>query len=864
MVSISTASKHFSMGKKEFLDFVKEKTWKEYSQKSSQISDAIFEELLKDYSKKTPDSTSKKTSSSKKSLPIEVASADEIFWADNSFLSELWFEDNMTDFLVTEEDFLVKSDIDEEVMDDDIVIFDDKAVLDKEKADKSSEYTPSNAVVIKSAKSENDKKTKEVSVTNETRWKHKPKMTNVTINTIANFKERDKSAETNNVVKWSNNNQNSNNDSSSEDSQQSQILTVVKKSDQSSKTWWSFSLKKKTLTKKDKKKWANIVKEEEPIKKREAPKSSSTLIKKDEITIWDSINIKEFSEKMWVSLQDVVKKLLSNKIILPVTASIDYDTALLIWEELWVKINKEQETVSVSDILSWNIQSIMDSDKDLPELLERPPIVTVMWHVDHGKTKLLDYLRKTDIVWWESWWITQSIWASQIHHNDKLVTFIDTPWHELFTSLRARGSKITDIAIIVVAADDWIKQQTVEAINHAKDAWVPIIVAITKIDLPTANIELVKSKLSEHWLISEDWWWDTVMVPISSITWEGITDLLDMVLLQSEMLELKYNPNRSWVWIVLESDKDAKKWITASIILMTWSMNVWDVLVIWDVYWKIRRMTNWKHKDITKTYWWDPVQILWIQELPKPWSIIEVVESEKVARIKIDMIKQWKVTSDANKWLQSILDQISSWEKVQLKLILKSDSFWSLEALKYAVSKLDVHENVEIKIIHSDVWAINDSDVTLSKASSAFILWFNVNASWSLKKKAENQWVILKSFDIIYELIDYVEWLATWMIKIEEKEVYIWKLDVKWVFYRRASDMIIGWKVIDWKILNNSYFRVFENDKAEEPYAAWKITSLKKEQENVDEISVGHECGMKIKVNKKIKEWDIIEFYIME
>ncbi len=802
MVSISAASKEFWLSKKEFLDLVQEKTGKKYSEKTSRISDSIFEELK---SSSDTDSTIKKSQENKSEKSDsdwgKVFTADDLLSQEDSFLSQLWFDS-----------------VDEETQEDSASVESYSWDLDTDKT--LWTWSKDLEKASKDDLTSNFESTSDAPVEQET----KPKISVV---------KKDKSSS---AKPWAN-----------------------------STSGKAFSVKKKTFTKKDKKKWANTkVKEEEPIKKREvSPQVSSTLKKKASITIWDTISIKEFSEKMWVSLQEVMKKLLANKIMLPVTASIDFDTAVLIWEELWVKIEKEKETVSVSDILSWDIQSIVESDKDLWNLSVRAPIVTVMWHVDHGKTKLLDYLRKTDIVWWESGWITQSIWASQIHHNNNLITFIDTPWHELFTSLRARWSKITDVAIIVVAADDWIKQQTIEAINHAKDAWVPIIVAITKIDLPNANLELVKWNLAEHWLVPEDWGGETVVVPVSSMTWEWIDDLLEMISLQSEILELKYNPDRNWIGIVVESDKDAKKWITASIIMMTWNIKVWDVLVIWDVFWKVRRMTNWKHKDTKIAYGWEPVQILWIQDLPKPWTIVEVVDSEKQARTKISMIKDSKQEQESQVWVQNILDQISAWEKVQLKLILKSDSFWSLEALKYAIWKIDVHENVDIKVIHNDVWWVTDSDINLAKASDAFILWFNVSASWAIKKKAENQSVVIKSFDIIYELIDYVESIASWMIEVEKQEVYIWSLDLKAVFYRKASDMIIWWRVLDWYIQNWAYLRVYRSWE-EDAVATGKVTSLKKEQENVDKISSGHDCWMKIKVNKKLQEWDKIDFYIME
>ncbi len=811
MVSIATAKKELNLSKEELLSLIKDKTWKSYSEKTSRISDAIFDELKKDI-KETKGTDTKEE---KKPKSQKVATADDVLAQDNSFLSQLWFgEAEQTPTEDTEPEDEIETD------------------SQKDETDVLPKQEPSPAV--------KDRKTWQSQAPTKQDTKTPPTKQKIEIT-----KKSDKPSDF-----------------------QKFVADKTGKKDQPKAE--PLSVKKKTLTKKDKKRATKQTQDEEPIKKKEInPKVSQTLKKKEKITISDNITIKEFSEKMWVSLQEVMKTLLANKIVLPVTASIDYDTACLIWQELWVEVEKEQDKISTSEIISGDIQAIINAEKDTEWLAVRSPVVTIMWHVDHGKTKLLDYLRKTDVAWWEAWWITQSIWASQITKDWNLITFIDTPWHELFTSLRARGAKITDVAIIVVAADDNVQKQTQEAINHAKDANIPILVAITKIDLPNSNIEKIKTQLADNWLIPEDWWGETTMVPISSVTWQGVDELLDMIVLQSDLLELKYNPNRNGLGVVLEADKDSKKWITASLIVMTGTMKKWDVLILGDVFGKIRRMTNWKHKDVNIARGGDPIQISWIQDLPKPWSIVEVVDSEKTARTKIQEIKRDKQEKQESRWVQNLLDQIWTWEMVQLKLIIKADSFGSLEALKYAISKINVHENVEIKIIHSDIWVINDSDINLAKAWDAVIIWFNVFASGSLSKKATNQNISIKCFDIIYELIDYVQWLATWLIKTEQQEVFVWKLQVKWIFFKKWSEMIIWGKVIEWKVVNWAYFKVFrknisEDEDPQEPISTGKILSLKKEQENVKEVTTGHECWMKVKTSRKIQEDDVIEFYIME
>lgn len=590
-------------------------------------------------------------------------------------------------------------------------------------------------------------------------------------------------------------------------------------------------------------------------------KTSSTLKKKTLITIPDKISIKEFSEKMWVNLWEVMKKLLKNKIILPATASIDFDTASLIWVEFDVEVKRAEADVSIDDIISGNLQVIMDQDKLSENLVERPPIVTIMWHVDHWKTTLLDYLRQTSIVNSESWWITQSIWWSQIVHSGKKITFIDTPWHELFTSLRARWAKITDIVVIVVAADDWVKQQTIEAINHAKDAWVPIVVAITKIDKPSSNIDMIKSQLAEHELIPEEWWGDIPIVMISAVTWEWVETLMENILLQSEILELKYNPDRLWVWVVLEAHKDTKKWVTTSLILMSWKMSLWDVVVIHNTYWKVRKMVDWKWADIKTAYAWDPVLILWIQSLPEPWRVTEVMKTEKEASAKVSLIKSKDVKWDTIWWLQSMLEKISQWENVMLKLILKWDSFGSLEALKYSISKVELPENIEIKIVHADVWSITDSDLILAQASDSFVIWFGVPYTNAMKKSADQKTVVMKNFSIIYEILDYVDRLAKWLVKIEEKEVVIGKLKVLGIFFKKWKEIILWWRVLEWKITNWALFRTF---RWEELIWWWRIMSLKRDQDNVNEVNEWYECWMKLKADKKIEDEDILEFFVME
>ena len=627
---------------------------------------------------------------------------------------------------------------------------------------------------------------------------------------------------------------------------------VVKKADKKDNKTQKFS-------KSDKKNVKNI-----PKKGKKELKISDTLKKKEKLIMWDSINIKELSEKIWIPVTDVIKKFILNWMPVSINSSVDFETVVLLADEFWVKVERKNNKSDISAIVEWNLKKIIEeknSTVEKEELKERPPIVTIMWHVDHWKTKLLDYIRKTDFVSKESWWITQSIWASQITYNNKKITFIDTPWHELFTSMRARWAKITDIAIIVVAADEWVKQQTIEAINHAKDAEVNIIVAITKIDKPNANIEMCKSQLSEQWLIPEERWWEIPFVEVSSVTWEGINDLLEYILLQAELLELKYNPKAPAVWVVLEASKDVKNWTVATLLIMTWILRKKDPIVAYDISWKIRLIKDWTWKIIVEAKGWDPIQVMWFNDIPQSWRIFEVFPSEKDAQIQVQKISEIIKQTSQKTVLWSFLEKMKNEKNVELKVILKAWDFWGLEALKYAVNKIELPKDMTLRIVHSEVWHVKDSDIALAEASSAFIFWFDSWIASSLKKKLEQKKIIFKNFTIIYELLDYINKLAIGMIEKEQEEKYIGKLEVIAVFFKKWNDMIIWWKVIDWFIKNGSHFVL---KRWEKELWWWKVTSLKIEKENVSEVKVWRECWIRVRSGKKVKEWDIIEFYVYE
>ena len=579
----------------------------------------------------------------------------------------------------------------------------------------------------------------------------------------------------------------------------------------------------------------------------------------------DKITVKEFSEKMWVSLVEIMKKLMENKIMTWINSSLDFDTASLIWAEFGVEVKRNETQLDMESFMSWDLQKILDLDKEAPVRLERAPVVTVMWHVDHWKTSLLDYLRKTSQAEGEAGWITQSIWASVVDYEWKKITFIDTPWHELFTSLRARWAKLTNIAVIVIAADDSVMPQTIESINHAKAAGVPIIIAITKIDKPWHNRDQILSDIAAQWLTPEEWGGDVPVIWVSSKTWEWIPKLLENILLQAEMLELRYNPNRSAVWVVLDSYKDAKQWVIASIIVLTWTLQVWNIIMAYNTYGKVKRMQNRKWTSIQKAVWWEPVQILWFTDLPEAWRIVEIVNNEKEAQHKVSVIQQQEA-SHKNEWaVKEFLAQLKAWwqnNKVsELRLILKAEWASSLEALQQAVQWLELPKNVTIKVIHADVWQFTESDVSLWQVSKALLIWFNVSINAILKKKAEQQKVEIKSFDIIYELTDYLLNLLQWMVEVEKQEVTVWKLEVLWIFFTQSKEMTIWWMVTEWRIRNKLKFRVHRWD---DIICNWEILSLQRNKDQVKEVIEWEDCGMKVKTWKKIVEHDILEFYELQ
>lgn len=803
MIKVSDILKDYSIDKKDLLDLLKKNTWKEYSENIKVIWESNFQKIeshLKKFIKKE-DSKKTKNQSSKKTIKniVKKTETNKKDTKDNKHRSITSNDIQWMDFLANTL----------------WINWWNKKVSKKEQ-DNDETFKVKQTKKTKIDSKKNDKKQN----LEKPSFKIKKKYTK-----ISKF---------------------------SDEKNEQEIIFKTQKKRYRTRNDFKKPIKEKEI----KKQLENIPKK---VKK---PKISDTLKRKDKIVMQESITVKELSERVWIPSNEIIKTFILNGIPVGINSSVDFDTVALLSDDLWIKVEKENVRSDINSMFEWKLKDIIDAKNALSDnLKERPPIVTIMWHVDHGKTKLLDYLRKTDIVWKEAGGITQSIWASQITHDGKKITFIDTPWHELFTSMRARGSKITDIAVIVVAADEWVKQQTIEAIDHAKAAWVAIMVAITKIDKQNANIDLVKSQLSEQGLMPEEWWGQTPFVELSAVTWEWVNDFLDLINLQAELLELRYNPKSPAVWVILEASKDSKMWTIVTMLPITWTLYKKDIVVAYDVYGRIKMMKNWTWKIIKEAHAWCPVQVMWFEQVPESWRIFEVFENEKEAQKQVSKIKELIKQNENKNILSSFLEKMKAWENVDLNIILKAWDFGWLETLKYAVWKINIPEWINLKIIHAEVWQVKESDISLAEASSAFIFGFDSSIQSTLKKKIEQKKIVFKNFTIIYELLEYIENLAAWMVKKEAKEIKIWEFEMIAMFFKKWNEMIIWWKVKEWIVKNWANFLI---RRWNEELWWGKIISVKIDQENVDEVKKWKECWIKVRTWKKFKEGDILDIYIYE
>ena len=586
-------------------------------------------------------------------------------------------------------------------------------------------------------------------------------------------------------------------------------------------------------------------------------RTKQKIFKLTDIEIPETITVKDLAAEMKKTTAEVIKKLLGFGVMATINQEIDFDTAYLIAQEFGITATKK-ETVTEEDIL-------FDESEDREEDLQpRPPVVVVMGHVDHGKTSLLDAIRKTNVIEGEAGGITQAIGAYMVKINDREITFLDTPGHEAFTAMRARGAQITDIAILVVAANDGVMPQTIEAINHAKSAGIPIIVAINKIDLPDANIDKVKQELMTYELIPEEWGGDTIYVPISAKKHQNIDQLLEMVLLEADVLELKANPHKQAKGAVIEARLDKAKGAIATMLVQRGTLDVGDTIVVGSSIGRIRAMTNDKGKKVKSAGPSTPVEIMGLTDVPEAGDTFYEVKNEKMAKHLIDRRKRQAREKAINSVTKVTLDNLfSQMEEGKLKvlnLIVKADVQGSVEAVKQSLEKLQ-NEEVRVKVIHSAAGAVNQSDVTLAKVSNAIIIAFNVRPDHTAKEMAEKEEVEIKQYSVIYQAIEDVEAAMKGMLAPKYEEKVIGNVEVRQTFKISNVGTIAGAYVLNGKVERNAGVRVIRDNIV---IHDGHLATLKRFKDDVKEVTKGFECGMQIEDYNDIKEGDIIEVYIME
>jgi len=594
-------------------------------------------------------------------------------------------------------------------------------------------------------------------------------------------------------------------------------------------------------------------KEEKKEEKYIPPKAVLTSIK-----ISAPITVKELAEALKKTSAEVIKKLMSLGILATLNQELDFDTAAIVADEFGVKA-EEEVVINEEDILFDD-----SDDPNDPEAVPRPPVVVVMGHVDHGKTSLLDAIKKSNVTESEAGGITQHIGAYMVKINNRNITFLDTPGHEAFTAMRARGAQVTDVAILVVAADDGVMPQTIEAINHAKAANVTIIVAINKIDKPTANPERVKQELTEYGLIPEEWGGDTIFVEVSAKKRMNIDQLLEMVLLAADMLELKANPNKQAKGTVIEARLDKDKGPVATVLVQRGTLNVGDSIIAGTTTGRIRAMTDDKGHRIKKAGPSTPVEILGMHEVPEAGETFYAITDEKTAKQLIEKrklkLREQQLKATARVTLDDLFNQIKEGKVKDLNIIVKADVQGSVEALKQSLEKLS-NDEVRIKIIHGAVGSVNESDVTLAQVSNAIIIGFNVRPSANVIDAAKKAGVDLRLYTIIYNAIEDIEAAMKGMLDPTYREVIIGHVEIRQIFKVSGVGTIGGCYVTDGKITRNSGIRLVRNGIV---VHEGKLGSLKRFKDDVKEVAQGYECGLSIEKFNDIKEGDVIEAFVME
>jgi translation initiation factor IF-2 len=588
--------------------------------------------------------------------------------------------------------------------------------------------------------------------------------------------------------------------------------------------------------------------------RNQTPHVKAEMPKPKSIKIGESITVKELAGKMGREAGEIIKKLMMLGTMVSINQEVDFDTATILGGEFGVEVEAIPPEEDPTEI-----PEIEDDEKDL---VYRPPVVTVMGHVDHGKTSLLDSIRQTHVTSQEAGGITQHIGAYQVMCQGKKIVFLDTPGHEAFTAMRARGAQVTDIAILVVAADDGVMPQTIEAINHAKSAKVPIIVAINKMDRPGANPDRVKQQLAEHQLIPEDWGGDTIMAPVSAHQKTGINELLEMILLVAEMLDLKANPNRLAYGTIIEAKLDKGRGPVSTVLVQKGTLRIGDTIIAGTAYGKVRAMVNDRGEKIKKAEPATPVEVLGLADVPQAGDTLVAIDErtaravaeKRVAKKRTDEIKQSQKVS-----LDDLFKQIQEGSIKDLNIVVKADVQGSIEALRQSLVAIK-NKEVRVNIVHAGVGAINESDVMLAAASNALIIGFNVRPDGNARKAADNEKIDIRNYRVIYDAINDVEAAITGMLAPEFKEVILGRAEVRQVISIPKA-VVAGSYIIEGKITSTAQIRLIRDSIV---IHEGKLESLRRFKDDVKEVAQGYECGITVEKFRDVKEGDIIEAFIME
>ncbi|EAF8362313.1 translation initiation factor IF-2 [Listeria monocytogenes] len=582
----------------------------------------------------------------------------------------------------------------------------------------------------------------------------------------------------------------------------------------------------------------------------------------EKIVFSESLTVAELAKKLYREPSELIKKLFMLGVVATINQSLDKDAIELICDDYGVQVEEEIK-VDVTD-LDVYFENELNEAVDESKLVERPPVVTIMGHVDHGKTTLLDSLRNTKVTLGEAGGITQHIGAYQLEIHDKKITFLDTPGHAAFTAMRARGAQITDITILVVAADDGVMPQTIEAINHAKAEGMPIIVAVNKIDKPQANPDRVMQELTEYELVPEAWGGDTIFAPISAKFGEGLENLLDMILLVSEVEELKANPDRRAIGSVIEAELDKGRGPVATLLVQDGTLNIGDPIVVGNTFGRVRAMVNDLGRRVKKVGPSTPVEITGLNDVPQAGDRFVVFEDEKTARnigetrASRALVAQRSATNRVS--LDNLFEHMKAGEMKEVNVIIKADVQGSVEALAASLRKIDV-EGVNVKIIHTAVGAINESDITLAAASNAIVIGFNVRPTAQAREAAENESVDIRLHRVIYKAIDEIEAAMKGMLDPEFQEKIIGQAQVRQTINVSKVGTIAGCYVTDGKITRDSGVRIIRDGIV---VFEGEIATLKRFKDDAKEVAKGYECGITVQNFNDIKEDDVIEAYVME